>query len=222
MGGVAAISLLARRPRPKPHTAAEKHPHRDAQGQNRTVPDAAMSLVKPDTLSATSRSPLHSRKNTALTPQTEEDRLGPCRRGPPELSPPGPALAPTVERAGRTSAGAGPDRGPPVPDRGPSGPDRGPPGPKLGRIAGSRPATPLRCRPRPRAAPAHPSVGTVAAMPCHRCRTEHAAPRAAPPPTAPAPRRTTRERVREIPPPPAAQAGGGGGGGEEEDGWRRD
>jgi hypothetical protein len=45
MGGVAATSLLARRPRPKPHTAAEKHPHRDAQGQSRTVPDAAMSLV---------------------------------------------------------------------------------------------------------------------------------------------------------------------------------
>nr|XP_051196815.1 uncharacterized protein LOC127310162 [Lolium perenne] len=191
MGGVAATSLLARRPRPKPHTAAEKHPHRDAQGQSRTVPDAAMSLVKPDTLSATSRSPLHSRKNTALTPQTEEDRLGPCRRGPPEPSPPGSATAPTMERAGRTSAGAGPDRGPLVPHRGPSGPDRGPPGPKPGRIAGGRPATPSA------AAQGHEPHRPV----LRRDRRRHAtaiaagpstqAPRAAPPPTAPASRRTT-------------------------------
>jgi hypothetical protein len=225
MGGVAASSLLARRPRPRPHTATKKHPHHDAQGQSRTVTEATMSPVKPKTLLATSHSPPHFSKNITLTPQAEEERLGPYRQGPADLGPHSPALAPTVEKAGRSSAGASLDRGPPVPRRGPPSPNRGPPSPKLGCTTDSHPATALRCRPWPRAAPAHPSVGTITAKPRHRRWTKHEAPRVTPPPTAPAPRRTTRERVGEMLPAsaprglcPAALPGGGGGGGEEE-GW---
>nr|XP_051211525.1 uncharacterized protein LOC127329018 [Lolium perenne] len=95
-----------------------------------------MPPVKPDTLSASKNSPPSSSKNLTSALPDRRWTAQPYCRGPPDLGPPGPVLAPAAVQPGRSPAGAGHLHGPPGPGRDPPGPDRGPPGPNPAAAAG--------------------------------------------------------------------------------------
>nr|XP_051229439.1 uncharacterized protein LOC127347270 [Lolium perenne] len=145
MSGVAATSLLAKRPWPRPRTAAKKHPSHDARGQSRAVVDAAMPPVKPDTLSASKNSPPNSSKSLTSALADRRWTAQPYCRGPPDLGPPGPGLAPAAVQPGRSPTGAGHLHGPPGPRRDPPGPDRT----RLAQTQAAVASSLLRCRPPP-------------------------------------------------------------------------
>nr|XP_051202667.1 uncharacterized protein LOC127316309 [Lolium perenne] len=195
MRSVPATSLPARQPWPRPHTAAKKHPRRNARGHHRAVTNTATPPIEPVTLSASKISPLNGSKASQRPSRTREGSDA-ALPGPPDLGPLGPDLA----RA--ASATRGPPRRLAV-SRPSSALDKAR-GARIGaQSAPIRPrhqrapsAVALRCRPWPRTTPA-----TVSA----RDRRRHASP---PPPdrALEAPRSTAAARARLAQTPSRAES----------------
>nr|XP_051201676.1 uncharacterized protein LOC127315208 [Lolium perenne] len=181
MRSVPASSLPARQPWPRPHTAAKKHPRRNARGHHSAVTDTATPPIEPVTLSASKISPLNGSKASQRPSRTREGTDA-ALPGPPDLGPPGPDLARAAVQQGDRPAGW-PSRDPPGPGQGPRCPDRSPIGPNPGRAAGEplrrRPPLPPMAKHRARH---HLRFGTAAVTPRHHRRTELLKPRGAPPP----------------------------------------
>jgi hypothetical protein len=76
MNGVATASLLAKRPRPRPHIAAKDHPDHDAQGHSRAKANATTPPVKSKKLSASKDSPFQTSKSITSTPGRKRSRIG--------------------------------------------------------------------------------------------------------------------------------------------------
>nr|XP_051196670.1 uncharacterized protein LOC127310005 [Lolium perenne] len=188
MRSVPATSLPARQPWPRPHTAAKKHPRRNARGHHRAVTDTATPPIEPVTLSASKISPLNGSKASQRPSRTREGSDA-ALPGPPDLGPPGPDLARAAVQQRDRPAGW-PSRDPPGPGQGPRSPDRSPSGPNPGRAAASPSAVAHGHAPRP----PPPPLWDRRRHARHHRRTELLKPRGAPPPAELAPRSLPRAR----------------------------